>query len=76
MNCSPSLPKSFKYLLSRCWEPLNAFSGGVWGSKQGVGVGQLGGHTVSHPDRCIHVSNEKKTRCLGDLLGMKYYPVV
>ena len=29
----PSLPKSSKYLVSRCLEPLKAFSGGVWGSK-------------------------------------------
>ena len=29
----PSLPKSSKYLLRGCLEPLNAFSGGVWGSK-------------------------------------------
>ena len=29
----PSLPKSSKYLLRRCLEPLKAFSGGVWGFK-------------------------------------------
>ena len=29
----PSLPKSPKYLVSRCLEPLKAFSGGVCGSK-------------------------------------------
>ena len=29
----PSLPKSSKYLLRRCLEPLKAFSGGVSGFK-------------------------------------------
>ncbi len=29
----PSLPKSPKYLVSRCLDPLKAFSGGVCGSK-------------------------------------------
>ena len=30
---NPSLPKSSKYLVNRCLEPLNVFSGAVWGSK-------------------------------------------
>ena len=30
---TPSLPKSSKYLVSRCLEPLKAFSGDVWGFK-------------------------------------------
>ena len=30
---NPSLPKSPKYLVTRCLEPLKAFSGGVCGSK-------------------------------------------
>ena len=30
---NPSLPKSSKYLVSRCLDLLQAFSGGVWGSK-------------------------------------------
>ena len=29
----PNRPKSSKYLLRRCFDPLKAFSGGVWGSK-------------------------------------------
>ena len=29
----PSLPKSSKYLVNRCLELLNVFSGAVWGSK-------------------------------------------
>ena len=32
-NSIPSLPKSPKYLVSRCLDPLKAFSGGVCGSK-------------------------------------------
>ena len=33
VNSYPSLPKSSKYLVNRCLEPLNVFSGVVWGSK-------------------------------------------
>ena len=29
----PSLPTSSKYLVSRCWDPLKVFSGGICGSK-------------------------------------------
>ena len=32
-HSNPSLPKSSKYLVSRCLEPLKAFSGDVWGFK-------------------------------------------
>ena len=29
-NLNPNLPKSSKYLLRRCLDPLKAFSGGIW----------------------------------------------
>ena len=32
-STDPSLPKSSKYLLKRCLDPLKAFSGDVWGSQ-------------------------------------------
>ena len=67
---NPRLPKSSKYLVSRCLEPLKAFSGGIWKTRVKKTI---------WPYFCSHFwvpTTEQWRKTTGFCrVGMKSYPV-
>ena len=51
--CFPSLPKSSKYLVRRCLDPLKAFSGGVCGSKHRSSQGLWKTRALANPTQKV-----------------------